>query len=81
MATLTIRDLDDELKTRLRIRAAQHGHSMEAEARAILREMLDMPAAPTRLGTRVHERFARFGGVELELPQRHEVPRVPDLRR
>src|SRR5215207_9896615 len=37
MASLTIRNIDDALKTRLRIRAAERGHSMEAEARRILR--------------------------------------------
>jgi len=38
MATITIRNLPDEVRERLRIRAAQHGRSMEAEARAILTE-------------------------------------------
>ena len=36
MASLTIRNIDDELKERLRVRAAQQGHSMEEEARLIL---------------------------------------------
>jgi plasmid stability protein len=36
MATLNIRNLPDELHRRLRLRAAEHGRSMEAEARAIL---------------------------------------------
>ncbi len=36
MATLNIRNLPDEVHRRLRIRAAEHGRSMEAEARAIL---------------------------------------------
>ena len=33
MASITVRNLDDELKQRLRVRAAQHGHSMEEEVR------------------------------------------------
>ena len=37
MATMTIRNLDDDVKTRLRIRAARHGRSMEEEARGLLR--------------------------------------------
>ena len=41
MARLTIRDLDDSVKEKLRIRAAKHGHSMEAEARLILRQAVD----------------------------------------
>jgi hypothetical protein len=45
-ATLTIRNVDAALKQRLRVRAAHHGHSMEAEVRAILKETLNEPAAP-----------------------------------
>lgn len=40
MATLTIRNLDESIKRRLRVRAAEHGVSMEEEARAILRASL-----------------------------------------
>ena len=48
MATMTIRNLEDELKARLRIRAAQHGRSMEEEARSILRSALNTePGANT----------------------------------
>ena len=39
MATLNIRNLPDEVHRRLRIRAAKHGRSMEAEARSILTEV------------------------------------------
>jgi phosphopantothenoylcysteine decarboxylase / phosphopantothenate---cysteine ligase len=38
MASLTVRQLDDKLKTLLRMRAAQHGRSMEDEVRVILRD-------------------------------------------
>ena len=79
MATLTIRDLDEELRARLRLRAATHGRSMEAEVRAILRQALSAPDATDRLGTRVHERFASLGGVELELPERTDQPRAAAL--
>jgi len=76
VATLTVRGLDDELHARLRVRAAQHGRSMEAEVRAILREQLaDRPAA-AGLGSRIHARFAALGGAELELPSRSEAPRA-----
>ena len=81
MASLTIRGLDQETKTRLRVRAARHGRSMEAEARHILREALttheDVPA--TGLGSRIHARFAALGGVELGLPPRTEPPRWAEL--
>ena len=36
MASITIRSLDDEVKRRLRVRAAEHGRSMEEEVREIL---------------------------------------------
>src|SRR5262249_5840591 len=38
MASITIRQLDEELKQRLRLRAARHGRSMEDEARTMLRQ-------------------------------------------
>jgi antitoxin FitA len=68
------------IKERLRVRAAQHGRSMEAEARHILRTALSADGdAPARnLYHRIHARFARLGGVELELPPRdgsREPPR------
>lgn len=78
MSTLTVRNLDDDLKMRLRVRAAQNGRSMEAEARAILRASLaTTPRAG--LGTRIHDRFAGLGLDELEIPPRDELPRVPDI--
>jgi plasmid stability protein len=78
MATLTIRDFDDDLRARLRVRAAEHGRSMEAEVRAILAEAL-AKAPLTGLGSRVHQRFADVGGAELDLPPRDDEPRIPDL--
>jgi plasmid stability protein len=78
MATLTVRNLDEDLKARLRIRAAEHGRSMEAEARAILRSSLGAPPGGG-LGTQIHERFAGLAGDELDPPARSDAPRVPDL--
>ena len=78
MASITVRNIDDGLKRRLRIRAAENGRSMEQEAREILREALDEEAAPTgNLGTLIHERFKRFGGVDLELPPREPMREPP----
>ena len=52
MASITVRNLDDGLKRRLRIRAAENGRSMEQEAREILKQALEDEAAPVRnLGT------------------------------
>lgn len=79
MATLTIRDLDEGLRVSLRVRAARHGRSMEAEVREILRDALARPAADDQLGSRVRQRFATIGGTELELPARTDRPRAATL--
>jgi plasmid stability protein len=79
MSTLTIRNIDDDLKIRLRIRAAEHGRSMEAEVRDILRLALQNQAPNTGLGTWMHHRFAEIGGAELDLPERSEQPRYVDF--
>ena len=81
MSSITIRNLDSALKDRLRIRAAEHGHSMEAEVRQILQVSLEKPERPSdrNLYERVRARFAPLGGVDdLELPPRapsREPPR------
>lgn len=49
MAMLTVRNLPDDVHRALRVRAAQHGHSTEAEVREIL-AMAVMPAARVRVG-------------------------------
>jgi len=78
MASITIRNLDEQLKARLRMEAARHGHSMEEEVRIILRGALSQPEKGG-LGSRIRERFAEAGGVELEVPSRSDKPRLPDL--
>ena len=77
MASITIRNLDDEVKTRLRIRAASNGRSMEEEARTILRSAVDERAEPRNLARAIRARFEPFGGVELELPAREPVREPP----
>ena len=79
-ASITIRNLDRTFKERLRVRAAQHGRSIEAEARRILETALvpqDGPSA-RHLYDRIRSRFAPLGGVDLELSPREpgrEPPR------
>jgi len=74
MATQTIRRLDEKTKARLRIQAAQHGRSMEEEAREILRCCLSASRPARRnLAEAIRRRFAAFGGVKLELPRRDGV--------
>ena len=79
MATLTIRNLDEELRANLRVRAARHGRSMEAEVREILRDAMTRPAAADQLGTRIWQRFATIGAAEFELPPRVDRPRPATL--
>ena len=64
MASITIRNLDDNIKAKLRIQAAQHGLSMEQEAREILRTSLDKPANSE--GTFLQRIRARFAGYDLD---------------
>lgn len=78
MSVLTVRNLDDDLKTRLRVRAARHGRSMEAEARAILRESL-ADRQGGEVGTWIHKRFAGLGLDALDLPPRTELARAADF--
>ncbi|MCD9004943.1 plasmid stabilization protein [Luteimonas sp. XNQY3] len=82
MATMTIRNIDDDVKARLRVRAAQHGRSMEEEARSILRTALATDPRPGTGATLVADIRALvepFGGVELELPPRTPMPAPPDF--
>jgi antitoxin FitA len=73
VASITIRNLDESLKSRLRVQAAMHGRSMEDEARTILRSFLSQePQEPVRLGSAIHKLFKPLGGVDLP-----EVPREP----
>ena len=66
MAVITIRNIDDAIKNRLRLRAAMHGRSMEDEARDILRSALstEIPR-PRNLGQAINARFGELGGVDL----------------
>ena len=74
MATLTIRNLEDPLKTRLRMRAAARNRSMEEEARQILRAALQEPVTQTQdLGSRIRARFAPLGDIQLQIEAREAV--------
>lgn len=71
MATMTIRHLDDQLKQRLRVRAAIHGRSMEDEARDILRTALAVDGDDGRsLVEAIRSRIEPLGGVDLQIPPR-----------
>jgi plasmid stability protein len=79
MASITIRNLDDDVKRRLRVRAAEHGRSMEEEARDILRQVVGQPNAPRNLGQAIHARFAAAGGIDLPQSQRGPMRPSPDF--
>lgn len=79
MASMTIRNLDDDVKAKLRVRAATNGRSMEEEARTILRDAVEEEAEPRDLAQAIRDRFAPLGGVELEIPPREPMREPPDL--
>lgn len=79
IGALSIRNLDDDVKERLRIRAASHGRSMESEVRAILAEAVSAPENTDGLFGAMLDRFGELGGVELDLPPRGTPPRAADL--
>lgn len=79
MAALTIRSLEDRVVELLRIRAARHGRSMEAEVRAILVDAVREPDEGSNLGQAFLDRFGELGGVELDLPARGAAPRQVDF--
>ena len=81
MASLSIRDLDDQVRERLRIRASRNGRSMEAEVRAILAMAVSEPSDSESLFGALRTRIGALGGVELELPRRTAGARsveIPD---
>jgi len=81
VATLTIRQLDEKTKSRLRIRAAHHGRSMEEEARDILRTALTTSSVQNaNLADAIRKRFAAFGGIDVELPPRGKIRHTPDFQ-
>jgi len=79
MASITIRNIEDGIKRRLLVRAAENGRSMEEEARDILRRTVGEATPPKDLGRVIHARFAALGGVELELPERGPMRPAPEL--
>jgi plasmid stability protein len=75
VAAISIRNLDDQVKERLRVRAANHGRSMESEIRAILTNAVSRPDESVGLAQALIDGFGAIGGADLDLP-----PRTPSLR-
>lgn len=91
MASITIRNLDEEVKRRLRIRAAEHGRSMEEEVREILDRVLGIRSAAERPGTPPYQESGAslwdeirgivepVGGIDLPIPPRGPMREPPDF--
>ena len=80
MASMTIRNLDDGLKSKLRLQAARHNRSMEEEARVILRTALSpSKVKASNLAESIRFRIEAIGGVELEIAPRTLARAAPDF--
>ena len=78
MSSITIRNLEENAKRRLRLRAARHGRSMEEEARQILRAALaEKTTGPKNLFDSIRRRITAAGGVELNIPARRPMREPP----
>ena len=78
MASITIRNLDEQTKERLRVRAAHRRRSMEDEARNILRAALvDEAATAQNLAEVIRRRFRPLGGIELRVAVREPMREPP----
>jgi plasmid stability protein len=83
MASITIRNLPDDTKKRLRLRAAQNGRSLEAEARELLKAGVGHRPAKEETGAdlfdQIRSGFEALGAVDLPLPVRRGR-KVPDFK-
>ncbi len=81
VASITICNLEEDLKRRLILRAAGHGRSMEAEALEILREVVSASTPPRNLAAAIRSRMASLGGVDIEPPAREPMRTPPRFDR
>ena len=80
MASITIRNLDESLKSRLRVQAAIHGRSMEDEVRDILRTVLNQEnQGPKKLGSAINALFKTAGGFDMPPSLRDPVREPPSF--
>ena len=79
MASMTIRNLDEKLKARLRVQAAKHGRSMEDEARDILRAALSTASFRTSLVKSIRRRIQPLGGIDLQIAPRESMREPTNL--
>ena len=76
MPSLLVRDMSEETKRALAVRAAEHGRSQGAEARAILEETL-LPSKQNWLSD-IYEVAQSVGGMDIPLSERH-APRITGI--
>ena len=81
MASITIHNLDDDIKQRLRVRAAEHGRSMEEEAHDILRRVMSDATTPRDLAAAIRARVSPAARAELEVPAREPMREPPNFGR
>ena len=79
MAAISVRGLDDDVRERLRVRAARNGRSMEAEIREILTTAVSEAEPSADLFSTLLQRFGDAGGVELPTPPRISPARAVDF--
>ena len=80
MTQITIRNLDDAVRLKLRARAAAKGRSLEAELRDIITRAATEAEPPVHVGRSIRERFQRVGGLELDFPARSGPRAVPEFQ-
>lgn len=79
MAILTVRNLENSIKAKLRLVAAEHGQSMEEEVRQILKRALIQESQDKGLASRIIQHFAELGDVSLQLRNRSLPRSAPDF--
>lgn len=79
VAAISVRDLDETVRERLRVRAARNGRSMEAEIREILTAAVSEPEPRMDLFVTLLERFGELGGVDMVVPARTSPARAADF--
>ena len=79
MVSITIRNLDENVKIRLRVHAAEHHRSMEEEARLTLRDAVGRKPSSRNLASIIRSHFGPANGVDLELAPREPGREPPSF--
>ena len=74
MASISVRKLDEKVYNQLRIRAAEHGVSMEEEARQIISKFVSVPE---RISDVFKKHFGQTHGIDLNIPNQRDTPHNP----